>query len=277
MGLWIGFERTPEFAPADLEETLDAFGHALSLLIQEDLSRQEARRNFLNAVEGMVRALEAKHPYTRGHSDRVTFYALGIGTLLNLPPQELERLRQSTLLHDVGKLAIPDAILDKPGRLDEEEYRRIRQHPIHGVRILEAVDLEGTFLDVVAYHHERWDGQGYPYGLQGEEIPLLARIVAVADVFDALTSERPYRKPATFREALAYLQREAGRAFDPAVVKAFRAFLRQSGLLRWPTLQDLPLSVRRRMERVAHQPVERLLTFPQRNARRTSARKARRA
>ncbi len=255
VGVWLGFEGAAPTEDGEEGASLELLAGALALLLQSRRSERAERKRLLNAVEGLVRAVEAKHPYTRGHSDRVAFYALGIGRKMNLPPQELERLRQSALLHDVGKLAIPDAILDKPGRLDEAEYDLIRHHPLRGMRILEALDPEGQFMDVVVYHHERWDGRGYPRGLRGKEIPLLARIVAVADVFDALTSNRPYRKPLTLEEALERMEREAAVSFDPFVVSALRAFLEETGLLRVATLEEAPPPIREQLLQIARHPV----------------------
>lgn len=179
---------------------------------------EEASRRML---EGMVRSLEAKDPSTASHSERTTAIALDIAEELGLPEGERDLLTLGGKLHDIGKVGIPDAVLLKPGGLDEEEWALMRSHPEVGVRILSPMlPYLGPIEAMVLHHHERWDGQGYPKGLKGEEIPLLARILAVADTYEALTADRPYRRGLTPEEAMDYLRREAGRRYDPKVVWA---------------------------------------------------------
>ncbi len=175
----------------------------------------------MRMLEGMVRSLEAKDPSTASHSERATAIALDIAKELGLPEGERDLLTLGGKLHDIGKVGIPDAVLLKPGELDEEEWALMRSHPEVGVRILSPMlPFLGPIEDMVLHHHERWDGQGYPKGLKGEEIPLLARILAVADTYEALTADRPYRRGLTPEEAMDYLRREAGRRYDPKVVRA---------------------------------------------------------
>jgi len=169
----------------------------------------------------LSRAIEARDPYTRGHSARVTAIAEAIARRLGWDRERLELLQVGGPLHDVGKLGVSEEVLAKPGRLDEQELAQIREHPKLGARILIRVaGLRGA-IPYVLYHHERWDGRGYPTGRAGEEIPLEARVLAVADAFDAMTSDRPYR-PALHRdEAIAEVARCAGTQFDPEIVRIF--------------------------------------------------------
>jgi len=169
----------------------------------------------------LCRAIEARDPYTRGHSARVTAIAEVIARRLGWDEKRLALLRVGGPLHDVGKLGVSDEVLAKPGRLDEEELAQIREHPKLGARLLlRVVALRGA-LPYVLYHHERWDGGGYPSGRAGEQIPLEARVLAVADAFDAMTSDRPYRPALERDEALAEVVRCSGTQFDPEIVRIF--------------------------------------------------------
>ncbi|WP_245544461.1 HD domain-containing phosphohydrolase [Oceanithermus profundus] len=174
---------------------------------------------------GWARAVELRDQETAGHTQRVTELALKLGRELGLGPHELEDLRRGAILHDVGKLAIPDAILLKPGPLTPEEWAVMKRHPLHAYEWLRDIPFLRRALKVPLYHHERWDGSGYPHGLAGEAIPFLARIFTVADVFDALTSDRPYRPAWPLEKALDYVRKETGRQFDPQVVEAFLRLL----------------------------------------------------
>jgi putative nucleotidyltransferase with HDIG domain len=173
-------------------------------------------------IESSLRHLEARDPYTALHSERVARIAEAVGREMGLSPEELLLLRRGALLHDIGKLRIPDSVLKKERELAPSEWELMRMHPVYGeemVRPLESV--LGRIGAVVRWHHERWAGGGYPDGLAGEEIPLLARIVAVADAYEAMTSHRPYRRALSPEEALARIRKESGAQFDPAVVEAF--------------------------------------------------------
>jgi putative nucleotidyltransferase with HDIG domain len=169
----------------------------------------------------LSRAIEERDPYTRGHSARVTAIAEAIARRLGWDEQRLELLRVGGPLHDVGKLGVSEEVLAKPGRLDEEELAQIREHPKLGARILMRVAALRGALPYVLYHHERWDGRGYPTGRAGDEIPLEARVLAVADAFDAMTSDRPYGPALEREEALAEVARCAGTQFDPEIVRIF--------------------------------------------------------
>jgi response regulator RpfG family c-di-GMP phosphodiesterase len=173
-------------------------------------------------LRALVAALEARDTDTRGHSERVVAFSLRLGRELGLGESQLRSLEFGSLLHDIGKIGIPDAVLRKPAALDDDEWATMRRHPSLGRQILSEIEfLEGAAL-LVGQHHEKWDGTGYPQGLRGEEIDLGARIFSVADAFDAITSDRVYRRGKSYEEAAAELERCAGTHFDPAVVAAFR-------------------------------------------------------
>ena len=171
-------------------------------------------------VFAFARAVEAKSPYTQGHAERVTGYALAIAERAGLDAREKEILRQGGLLHDVGKICVPDAILDKPGRLTADEVAIIQRHPAQGVSIVEPLHSMKDVIPLIRWHHERCDGRGYPDGLRGDEIPLLVRILSVADVYDALSSKRPYRDAIPHRECLRLLSENASKGgLDPDLVR----------------------------------------------------------
>lgn len=196
-------------------------------LLMENLHiRAENDAIFLRTVGTLVRAVEMKDPYFRGHSERVAFYARAIAESLGLDPEEAKEVEQAGLLHDVGSIGIPDAILHKEGPLDETEERLIRTHPEQGYAILRILGEERPLAAMVRHHHERVDGGGYPLGLSGEAIPLGARILAVAEAFDAATSARSYRGARTIQEGLREIIQGAGTAYDPAVVRAFTACMK---------------------------------------------------
>ena len=166
-------------------------------------------------------AIEARDPYTRGHSARVTALAEEVALRLGWSEARLASLRIGGPLHDIGKLAVSDEVLRKEGRLDDGELAQIREHPKIGVRILLGLAALREAIPYVLYHHERWDGDGYPSGKAGEEIPIEARVLAIADAFDAMTSDRPYRTALSRDEALAEVERCAGTQFDPAIARVF--------------------------------------------------------
>lgn len=178
-------------------------------------------------LKALAHALETRDAETHGHSERVVTFSLRLGRELELEDDQLRSLEFGSLLHDIGKIGVPDAILRKPAQLTEEEWIKMRQHPLHGQSILRGIAfLEGA-ARVVAQHHEKWDGSGYPLGLRGEEIDLNARIFAVADAFDAMTSDRVYRKGKPYEAAAEELELFAGKQFDPQVVAAFHRVPRE--------------------------------------------------
>jgi len=172
-------------------------------------------------LTALARTVDAKSPWTAGHSERVTEQALKIGKVMGFTPDELEDLRRGALLHDIGKIGIPVSVLDKPGRLTDEEYDIIKQHPRIGARIVEPIAAYASVLPMVLQHHEHFNGRGYPDGVAGEELSLGARILAVADVYDALISDRPYRKGMELEKTLSIIKENSGTQFDPNAVEAF--------------------------------------------------------
>ncbi len=184
-----------------------------------DLSAQ-AKQASLESVRALVRAVEAKDPYTRRHSEQVAHYATRLAGALGAPEALVEQVRVSSLLHDVGKIGVPDYILTKPGKLTDEEFEHIRRHPAIGAEIVASVTLFREEAQLIRHHHERWDGAGYPDGLAGEEIPLGARIMNVADSMDAMLMERTYKAGYPAEKMLGELERGAGSQFDPQIVAA---------------------------------------------------------
>ena len=188
-------------------------------------SVERARTELVAAYDatllGWSLALEMRDEETNGHTERVTRATVELATAMGVPPEEIPHVRRGALLHDIGKMVVPDRILHKPGELTAEEWEIMRRHPEHARAFLAKIDYLGPALEIPYCHHERWDGSGYPRGLRGEEIPLAARIFAVVDVFDALTSDRPYRPARGRAEALDHIREQSGRHFDPAIVRAF--------------------------------------------------------
>ncbi|MHB9026009.1 MAG: HD domain-containing phosphohydrolase [Armatimonadota bacterium] len=185
------------------------------------------RATFLGVVSALVESIDAKDDYTRGHSARVAEVSVALGRAMNLSREEIATLRLSAILHDVGKIGVPDRVLNKAGVLTAEEYEIIRQHPAIGYRILSKVPSMDEVLSGIQSHHERFDGRGYPSGRSGDEVSLYARIIGAADAFDAMTSDRVYRRALSLEEALTELHTGAGVQFDPAVVAAFEALCRE--------------------------------------------------
>jgi response regulator RpfG family c-di-GMP phosphodiesterase len=214
-------------------------------LDQALLSLEDAYRSTLKALTA---ALETRDAETHGHSERVVTFSLRLGRELGLDKAQLTALEFGSLLHDIGKIGVPDAILRKPAKLDEAEWAKMREHPLHGQAILREIEfLEGA-ARVVAQHHERWDGSGYPLGLRGEEIDLNARIFAVADAFDAMISDRVYRRGRSYEAAAGELDAWAGRQFDPQIVAAFHRVPPED----WEELRRL--SVMKKQKRASTQP-----------------------
>ncbi|HZT58284.1 MAG TPA: HD domain-containing phosphohydrolase [Pyrinomonadaceae bacterium] len=191
----------------------------------EDLrnSSEENRQLFIGTVKALAAAIDGKDPYTRGHSERVSRFSLAIGESLGLPDDEMEKLRISALLHDVGKIAIEDNILKKPAALTDEEFEIMKQHPQRGYKIMSQIPAMKDFLPGMYMHHEMMDGRGYPQGLKGDQIPMQARIVSVADTFDAMTTDRPYQKGMSLEDAIARIKTFVGTRYDSQVVDALVA------------------------------------------------------
>jgi len=179
------------------------------------------RSAYADTIRSLIGALEAKDPYTRGHSERVSAYAAALGAAIGMDARALERLEYAALLHDLGKLAVPAAILTKPASLDPDEWDRIRRHPQVGADMIRRIPPLRDLAEMVSQHHERIDGKGYPAGINGEEMSLSARILAVADCYDAMTTTRAYRRALNRDEAISELLRGAGEQFDPSIVERF--------------------------------------------------------
>jgi PAS domain S-box-containing protein len=188
---------------------------------------QDAHENLQEAyqrtIEGWVRALDLRDRETEGHTQRVTELTIKVAATLGFSDEELSHIRRGALLHDMGKMAIPDEILQKPGPLNEIEWEQMRQHPRYAYEMLSPIAYLQPALDIPFCHHERWNGSGYPRGLKGEEIPLVARLFAIIDVWDALCSDRPYRKKLPQQEVVAYLREKSGQLFEPRLVDVFLA------------------------------------------------------
>ena len=205
----------------ELAQTFNMMSEELERFV-EDLKRaaEENRALFMGSIQMLAGAVDEKDPYTRGHSDRVTRYSLLIAKEMNLPSSFMETLQISAQLHDVGKIGIEDRILKKPGALTEEEFEVMKTHTTKGANILRPVPQLAEMLPGIELHHEALDGRGYPYGLQGDQIPMLARVIAVADTFDALTTNRPYQQAHTPEQALEIIKNLAGKRLDPTAVSA---------------------------------------------------------
>jgi putative nucleotidyltransferase with HDIG domain len=204
----------------EIRELTDSFNHAATS-IQE--GRDQLVRAYVEFVSSLASALDARDPYTAGHSLRVSEYSCAIARAMGVPAEELEIIRVGALLHDIGKIGVSDTVLQKPGKLTADEEALIQQHPVIGRKILECVQGFDAYLQVVELHHENWGGGGYPRGLTGEETPRSARIVKVADAYDAMTSDRPYRRGMQHEEAVRILEKCAGTQLDPVAVQAFLA------------------------------------------------------
>ena len=190
-------------------------------------SAEENRQLFIGTVKALAAAIDGKDPYTRGHSERVSRFSMAIAQRLGLSDEEVEKIRISALLHDVGKIAIDDKILKKPAALTDEEYEVMKGHPQKGYKIMSQIPAMKEFLPGMYMHHEMVNGLGYPQGLKGDDIPLMGKIVAVADTFDAMTTDRPYQKAMKFEDALARIESFVGTRYDPAVVAAFSEACRE--------------------------------------------------
>jgi len=206
-------------------ELLSAFATHAAVAIDNARLCDTLQKSYHQTLQALVNTLEAKDKYTVGHSERVAEYAIGIGRELQLAEPKLEMLRLAAELHDIGKIGINEIIINKTGKLSETEYNEIKGHTIKGESIIRPITYLQPILPVVRSHHEWWDGSGYPDRLRGEEIPLLARILSVADALDAMTTKRAYNRPVDFRDACEEIQEASGTQFDPMVVEAFTRYM----------------------------------------------------
>jgi putative nucleotidyltransferase with HDIG domain len=238
--------RVPVESPDEIGYLATTFNEMTAALQTQIREREEA---YFRNLEALARAIDARDPYTFEHSARVAAISEELAAGMGLPPADIVTLRRGGLLHDVGKIGVPDKILAKTSPLTDDEWASIRRHPVIGFDMLKDVPFLQPALDTVRHHHERWDGEGYPDKLKGDAISLLARIVTVADAFDAMTSDRPYRKGFSFEFAAKTIIGEAGRQFDPAVVEVFKrktpaifARLEEMGKKPTPHASDIRLN-----------------------------------
>lgn len=200
---------------------LETLSHQVAIAVENAKLYTDIKKNFFETVEALAEAIEKKDSYTGGHTKRVVYYAMCIAKYMSLTSEQLERVRLAAILHDVGKIGIEDNILKKQSQLDPAEWKVMQTHPELGYDIMCRVEGLRDIVGGMRYHHERWDGKGYPLGLKGEEIPLVARIISVADTYDAMISTRPYRKGLDPKIAYDEIVRYKGTQFDPSVVDAF--------------------------------------------------------
>jgi putative nucleotidyltransferase with HDIG domain len=208
-----------------------SFAGQLAVAIENARLYVDLENTFLGTIGALAAAVDAKDPYTYGHSNEVTEHTLAIAAELGVSDPETETLRIAALLHDIGKIGIDSAILNKPGKLTDEEFEVIRSHPDIAANILGSLDFLSAVVPLVHHHHEHWDGSGYPTGLSGESIPKGARIISVADAYNAMTSDRPYRTALSREDAVRELLEYSGTQFDPQVVKALVTLLVGSGVI----------------------------------------------
>jgi HAMP domain-containing protein len=219
-----------------LAETFNTMAEQLQSYIQRlSAAAQLNNELFMGTVKALAEAIDEKDPYTRGHSERVNQYAVLLAKQLGLSKKEIREIHIASLFHDIGKIGIEDKILRKPAVLTDDEYRVMKQHPDKGAQMLSKIKAMKDIIPGMRFHHERWDGSGYPLGLKADQIPIAARIVAVADAFDAMTTNRPYQKGMPFDKAIARLFELSGKAFDRRVVQAF-AEAYKAGVFREPVV-----------------------------------------
>jgi response regulator RpfG family c-di-GMP phosphodiesterase len=231
------------FSQFEMKYLKDSYQYHLEELVSQrtaelDKALEEIENSYRMTLKALVQALETRDSETHGHSERVVTFSLRLGHELGLDKDALRNLELGALLHDIGKIGVPDAILRKPAALTPEEWGKMKLHPQHGQKILRNIPfLEGA-TQLVAQHHEKWDGSGYPYGLRGEDIDIGARIFAVVDAFDAMVSDRVYRRGRSYEDALQELERFAGTQFDPMIVAAFKVVPKED----WEILRQRSLN-----------------------------------
>ena len=210
-------------------DLLKILGSQIAFVIQNAELFNNLEKAYLDTLSALTNAIDAKDSYTRGHSDRVTELSVRLAKEAKVESNDLEKIRLGGMLHDIGKIGIPESILNKPGRLDDHEFAVIKSHPVLGVSILGSVEFLQNVVPIIKHHHERYDGKGYPDKLKGNDIPYLARIVSIADTYDAMTTNRPYRKALTIEESLREIERCKGTQFDPELTDLFVQMIRRDG------------------------------------------------
>jgi putative nucleotidyltransferase with HDIG domain len=219
-----------EIQSTDLD-MLRALSESAGIAIENARLFKDLEEAYLATVRVLVSRIEEKDPYTHGHTERVARYAVGLARAMDFPPEEVQRIQFGAFLHDIGKVHTEDHVLHKPDALTEEEWKIVKMHPLRGAEMVKGVKFLERVVDIIRHHHERVDGKGYPDGLSGEEISLAAKVVNVADAFDAMTTDRPYRSGLSVEDAIRQMEEKAGSQFDSAVVEVMVAVLR-SGQLR---------------------------------------------
>ena len=209
------------FNPDELQEAVKSGLDKFDLISSKSLILKDLRELFYKTIKSIASALDAKDPYTHGHSMRVTLYSIILARELNIPQNQLEAIETAGLLHDIGKIAIPNAILCKPGKLTDDEFTVMKSHPVNSEKLISNIKKLNAISPGVKHHHERWDGRGYPDHLEGENIPYSARIIALADTYDAMTSTRSYRKALPHEIAIEEIKKCAGTQFDPQLAQKF--------------------------------------------------------
>jgi HD-GYP domain-containing protein (c-di-GMP phosphodiesterase class II) len=220
--LYVDSTAPDAFDEQDLE-LLAAIGNQAGVALQRVKLLADLDNLFFSTIRSLVRAVDAKDPYAHGHSERVTAFALKLAAQLDMSRHDREIVQLAGLLHDVGKIGVPESVLNKPGELDDEEFEKMKLHPVHGAEIISNIESANVpeITTAVRHHHERWDGSGYPDGLEGEQSPLIARLLGLADAFDAMTSDRPYRKGFGMDRAVGVVRDCSGTQFDPQLAEAF--------------------------------------------------------
>ena len=213
------------FNPTELELVVEAGLEYFQLKKDNEILVNDLKELFTGTIKAIMEALDAKDSYTLGRSRRVTYYSLKLAEKMGLSPVEHGRIELAGLLHDIGMIGVSDDVLLKTERLSEDEFNEIKSHVNHGVRILEDIKQLKDVITIIKYHHEHFDGNGYPYGIKGEDIPISSRIIAIADAYDGMVSNRAYRQAMQPEEALNVLENLAGKQFDPQLVQAFKEIL----------------------------------------------------
>jgi putative nucleotidyltransferase with HDIG domain len=217
-----------EYSQYDLD-IMSFIANSIGIGMENTRLMNQLQVTYVATLRSLISILEAKDRYTKGHTERVASYSMALANRLSLDPDVLRRILFGSLLHDIGKMGLRDDIINKPGPLTPEEWEQMRAHPVVGAAIVEKMEFLTGAVEIVRHHHESWNGRGYPDGLAGEDIPLVARIVTVADSFDAMTTDRPYRRALTIEEAVHRLEENAGVQFDAALVKVFVSYVREQG------------------------------------------------
>jgi putative nucleotidyltransferase with HDIG domain len=213
-------------------ELLNTLAGQTAISLENAKLYADLQKSYFDTIRALVNAIEAKDKYTRGHSERVTCYSLEIGKRLNLSAKQMEALQHAAILHDIGKIGTDLGILHKNGMLTNDEFEVIKEHPVVGSQIIEPISFLNNVKRIVTEHHERYDGKGYPHGKKGEELSLEARIIAITDAYDAMTSDRPYRKAFTLDEAMGELRKKSGTQFDPKIVEVFEKVIAKYGIIK---------------------------------------------